>query len=209
MRRSLAFALLLLPASVCAQQGAKTVAPGMTKSQVTNVLGEPATMRTANDYTYLFYLNTCGKRCGMNDLVVLHGDSVVDAIFRSPTRHYSGVSSSPTAIPPNVARHAKPGAAGEPMKMPTEPPAKAKTATKATATPKTTTTPKPSATKPAATDKPAAAKSGPAAKPTQMKPGPANDIRPSIPVNPPALKPATPKPAATKPAATKPASRTP
>ena len=176
MRRSLAFALVLLPAAVCAQQGARTVAPGMTKSQVTNVLGEPATMRTSNDYTYLFYLNTCGRRCGMNDLVVLHGDSVVDAIFRSPQRRYSGVSSSPTPIPPNVARRMKPAAAGAPMNIPDEPAAKAST----TATPRTT------------------------AKPTQMKPGPANDTRPSIPINPPAIK-----PAATRPAVIKPASRTP
>ena len=173
MRRSLVFALVLLPASVCAQQGVKTVAPGMTKSQVTNVLGEPATMRTANDYTYMFYLNSCGKRCGMNDLVVLHGDSVVDAIFRSPSRRYSGVSSSPTPIPPNVAARMKPSAAGEPMAMPAEAPAKP-----------TVLTPKPSTT----------------AKPTQMKPGPANDTRPSIPLNPPAVKPAaTTKPASKTP----------
>ena len=34
----------------------------------------------------------------MTDLVVLRRDSVVDAIFRSNTRHYTGTSSSPMAI---------------------------------------------------------------------------------------------------------------
>jgi hypothetical protein len=137
MRHSLAFALLLIAAPLAAQQAVRTIAPGMTKTQVVTALGQPATARTVSDYTYLFYTNTCGKRCGMNDLVVLHGDSVVDAIFRSPNRHYSGTSSSPAPISPEVARRQAPSPS----------------------------------------------------RPVQMKPAPANDTRPSIPLNPPAVKP--------------------
>jgi hypothetical protein len=51
----------------------------------------------------------------MNDLVILRRDSVVDAIFRSNTRHYTGTSSSPMAISEKDAADrgaAKPSAAG-------------------------------------------------------------------------------------------------
>jgi len=159
MRRLIVLGLLLNGAPLVAQN-ARTVSPGMTKAQVISALGQPATSRTVGEDTYLFYVNACGKRCGMNDLVILHADSVSDAIFRSPDRHYTGKSSSPTAIPPRVAAHQKPEST-EPMKVPSD---------------NSTKTPK------------------------RMKPAPANDIRPSIPV-----KPATIPPAPT----TKPASKSP
>jgi hypothetical protein len=117
MRHSLAFAIVLFAAPLAAQQTASTVAPGMTKSQVVTALGKPATERTVSEYTYLFYINSCGKRCGMNDLVVLHGDSVVDAIFRSPNRHYSGTSSSPAPISPEAARKQAPTSPSKPVQM--------------------------------------------------------------------------------------------
>jgi hypothetical protein len=160
MRGSLVVVLMLAAAPLAAQQGAHTVSPGMTRVQVTTALGAAATVRTVSDYTYMFYQNSCGKRCGMNDLVILHGDSVVDAIFRSPNRHYTGTSSSPAPIPPSVAAKQNPSSPGQPLKI---------------------------------------------------KPGPANDTRPSIPVNrqtvtpapgskpAPASKPATTKPPTTKP----------
>ncbi len=44
------------------------------------------------------YHNGCEKTCGMDDLVVLDSGKVVDAVFRSPARHYSGTSSSPHMI---------------------------------------------------------------------------------------------------------------
>ena len=103
MQRALVVALLVVSPALRAQ-APHTVAPGMSRAQVVATLGEPATLRAASDFTYLFYLNSCGKRCGMNDLVVLHADSVVDAIFRSPDRHYSGTSSSPASIAPGAAR---------------------------------------------------------------------------------------------------------
>ena len=100
MRRLLALTLLCCPAALCAQQG--TVSPGMTRAQVESALGAPATARTVSEYSYLFYPNACGRSCGMNDLVILRGDSVVDAIFRSPDRHYTGQSSSPAEARPQA-----------------------------------------------------------------------------------------------------------
>jgi hypothetical protein len=174
MRRYIVSALLVAPTLLFAQ--ARTVAPGMTRSQVVAALGEPATARTASEYSYLFYPNACGKACGMNDLVILRGDSVVDAIFRSPDRHYTGVSSSPTQVQPRTS--AKPA----PKKK-----AAAKTA------------PKTAAKTPASTEKTATT---PATKPKQMTPPKeANDARPSIPANPTPMKPAP----STTPATTKPA----
>ena len=99
MRRSVAVLLaMLLPAALAAQSGTNTISPGMSRAKVVAALGAPSTERTVGEFAYLFYTNACGKRCGMNDLVILRRDSVVDAIFRSPTRHYTGTSSSPSAI---------------------------------------------------------------------------------------------------------------
>jgi len=119
MRRLFALALFALSLPLGAQSSAKVVSPGMSRAKVVAVLGEPATERTVAEFKYLFYLNSCGKRCGMNDLVVLRGDSVVDAIFRSPTRRYTGTSSSPTPISPAQAAHQ----AGKPSRL--TPPAEA------------------------------------------------------------------------------------
>ena len=118
MRRSLVLGLVFFPVLLSAQQAARTVSPGMNKEQVIAALGSPVTTRAANEFTYVFYKNTCGKACGMNDLVVLRSDSVVDAIFRSPDRHYTGTSSSPAPVPPRVAARKKSRDAGEPMAMP-------------------------------------------------------------------------------------------
>ena len=161
MRGPFVLALMLYSVPLRAQAAAHTISPGMSKAQVVAALGQPATARTVGEDTYLFYINACGRKCGMNDLVVLHADSVADAIFRSPGRHYTGTSSSPTAISGSAAARAKPSAAGQPMKMPTD----------------AGTTP-----------------------PPRMKPGPPNDTRPSIPVNPGTVKPTpTPKPATKSP----------
>jgi hypothetical protein len=156
MRYTLLAVLTLLPAALGAQS-ARTISPGMSRAQVVAALGEPTTLRTVSDFTYLFYTNACGKRCGMNDLVVLRADSVVDAIFRSPDRQYTGKSSSPKAISPEEAAREK-GTAGAPLTVPAKTPA----------------------------------------PPRRIAPGPANDIKPSIPVNPPTLAPA-PTPATKKP----------
>ena len=77
-----------------------TIDPGMTRAEVVERLGKPVGERTSGQYTYLFYRNNCEVRCGMQDLVILQNDLVVDAIFRSDRRAYSGASSSPTGVTP-------------------------------------------------------------------------------------------------------------
>lgn len=109
-------------------QAPKSIDPGMSQAQVVERLGDPTLSRTSGDFTYLFYKNNCVRSCGMDDVVILRKDSVVDAMFRAPERAYSGKSSSPKAIPPEVAAHTRPGArdvpvaaavqAGEPMAAP-------------------------------------------------------------------------------------------
>jgi len=99
MRRPIVFLLtIILPVALGAQSRTNSVSPGMSRARVVAALGAPSTERIVGEFKYLFYANACGKRCGMNDLVILRRDSVVDAIFRSNTRHYTGTSSSPMAI---------------------------------------------------------------------------------------------------------------
>ena len=113
---SLVFALQagLAPAQVPA-----TIDPGMTQEQVVARLGQPLSSRSYDSYTYLFYRNGCEKKCGMNDIVVLDSGKVVDAVFRSSKRHYSGTSSSPRMISAAEARHGV--SESKPLKAP-EPP---------------------------------------------------------------------------------------
>lgn len=104
------FALSFLATTAAAQTGgsstsasgaAGTIDPGMSRAQVIERLGKPATVRTYQGSTYLMYSNKCGKKCGMQDIVILDHDVVVDAVFRSPDRHYTGTSSSPVSTLPN------------------------------------------------------------------------------------------------------------
>ena len=103
MRPILSLLLLSLPFVLAAQRAPRTIAPGMSRAQVVAAVGTPTTERTVGEHRYLFYRNDCGRRCGMNDLVILRRDSVVDAIFRDPSRRYAGTSSSPSAIPAGEA----------------------------------------------------------------------------------------------------------
>lgn len=105
MRRFTALLLLGLPVSLAAQAARHSISPGMSRAQVEASLGAPLTMRTAKEYSYLFYHNECGRSCGIHDVVILRRDSVVDAIFRSPARHYTGKSSSPAPISRREAAH--------------------------------------------------------------------------------------------------------
>lgn len=102
--RARLIALLLAAPMALAAQTTGTISPNMNQRQVVAALGQPATVRKVGEHTYLFYRNNCGRACGMNDLVVLRSDSVVDAIFRSPSRHYTGKSSSPEPLTRNAAR---------------------------------------------------------------------------------------------------------
>jgi hypothetical protein len=107
MNKALTALALLVPVSLFAQTPAATVDPGMSREQVIAKLGEPLSSRTYESFTYMLYKNGCEKKCGMNDLVVLDSGKVVDAVFRSPDRHYRGTSSSPRMIPAAVARRGK------------------------------------------------------------------------------------------------------
>ena len=142
---------LLAHAAVAGAQGASAISRGMSRAKVVAALGAPTTERTVAEFRYLFYRNSCGKECGMNDLVILRNDAVVDAIFRSPSRRYTGQSSSPAPISAKDAAERAPSAG--------------------------------------------AAKSTPGS--VRMKPpAEANDVRPSIPKDPPTIGPApTSKPA--------------
>jgi hypothetical protein len=79
---------------------AVTIDPGMTREQVVARLGSPAAVRTAGNFTYLFFANGCPRTCGMDDLVTLEDGRVTDAIFRGLGRRYTGRSSSPVGVVP-------------------------------------------------------------------------------------------------------------
>jgi len=85
-------ALLLAGVSVDAR--AQTpVRPGMTAEQVTAAWGTPSATRTRGEYTYLSYPSSCMPGCGTQDVVILRGGVVVDAIARSSNHPYDGPSS--------------------------------------------------------------------------------------------------------------------
>ncbi len=98
-------------------QGPVTIDSGMTRDQVVAKLGEPLSSRSYDGHTYLLYRNGCERKCGMNDLVVLDSGKVVDAVFRSAGRKYSGASSSPRMISAAEARKGAPSSS-EPLKIP-------------------------------------------------------------------------------------------
>src|SRR5262249_45640355 len=105
-----------------AAQATATIDPGMSREQVVAKLGEPLSARAYDTHTYMMYKNGCEKTCGMNDLVILDSGKVVDAVFRSSERHYSGTSSSPRMISMNEAQH---GSSTGPLAVPAgEPKAK-------------------------------------------------------------------------------------
>jgi hypothetical protein len=113
-------ALTVLAALSVGAQAVPTIEPGMSQAQVVERLGQPLTVRAYGSFTYLLYKNGCEKKCGMNDLVVLESDKVVDAVFRSSTRKYAGTSSSPRSIPAEEARHGTTG--GAPLTTPPKKP---------------------------------------------------------------------------------------
>jgi outer membrane protein assembly factor BamE (lipoprotein component of BamABCDE complex) len=102
MRRVIVPITALLITAAAGGQGAaaQSIDPGMTKSQVMERLGAPAAERSTGPYTYLFYHNGRERTVGMSDLVILQNDNVVDAIFRSAERQYTGRSSSPEGVMP-------------------------------------------------------------------------------------------------------------
>jgi|SRR6185312_8175325 len=117
---SLAAALALAAPRRAAAQQSVTIDPGMTRDQVIAKLGAPLSSRRYDSFTYLLFKNSCERKCGMNDLVVLDSGKVVDAVFRAPARHYSGTSSSPHMITAAEAkRGTTPSSPPPPPKKPT------------------------------------------------------------------------------------------
>jgi outer membrane protein assembly factor BamE (lipoprotein component of BamABCDE complex) len=114
-------ALLIWSAAVGVRgAAAQYIDPGMTKSQVIERFGKPWAERTSGAFTYLFYSNGRERAVGMSDLVILQNDAVVDAIFRSDARQYTGASSSPEGkMPQNSAP------SGERLAIPVSAPAQA------------------------------------------------------------------------------------
>ena len=102
--------VLAVYTAVLPAQGIAMISPGMSRAKVAAALGAPSTERQVSEFRYLFYRNACGARCGMNDLVILKSDRVVDALFRSPTRRYTGTSSSPAAVSARDAAERAPSA---------------------------------------------------------------------------------------------------
>src|SRR6185312_12958941 len=114
--------LLAVGSSLAAQTPVASIDPGMSRAQVVAKLGEPLSSRSFESYTYLLYKNGCEKKCGMNDLVVLDSGKVIDAVFRSAERKYTGTSSSPHMITMKEAAATK--APSAPVKVPTTTPKK-------------------------------------------------------------------------------------
>ena len=109
MRLRVTFAALaLLAAFAGTARGQIVIDPAMTRAQVLEKLGQPFLERTVDGSTFLFYRNGSERLVGMHDVVILADNRVVDAVFRSDARRYSGASSSPRAIAPDIARRQSP-----------------------------------------------------------------------------------------------------
>jgi hypothetical protein len=112
-----------------AQDTTTAVRPGMTEADVRTRWGEPLAVRRVNDWTFMFYAN--GQRhYGYDDVVMLQGGQVMDAVVRAPEHVYLGQSSSPPDrlpqfTPPRPPRPSDgPGAVtGVRVNAPTNPPA--------------------------------------------------------------------------------------
>lgn len=185
-----------------APASAQTVAidPGMTREEVEALLGKPVGVRSSGTHVYLFYRNGCEVRCGMQDLVILENDAVVDAIFRAPNRTFSGASSSPTGVKAEAtvgdraagAAGARRGGIIVAPAISDAQPASQPAGSRAVATPATSVPVAPAPGGPA-TGNPAAATrptSGPGGVP--LNPSDTITTRPA-PANPSALMPATPQ----------------
>jgi hypothetical protein len=165
----IAFVLAVAVAASDPGQGPAIIDPGMSRAQVVAKLGEPISTRSYEGHTYLLYKNGCERSCGMSDLVVLDSDKVVDAIFRSRARKYSGTSSSPRMIAAADARRG-PEAVAPPMKLakPAKPDAKPEKPAKSDAMPEKSAKPAPAAA-PQKAAMPEVIRPAPAKKPDEAK----------------------------------------
>ena len=102
MRRLILTLVVLGVVATLPAHAQASIDPGMSRAEVIERLGKPVGESTAGQYRYLFYQNNCEIKCGMQDLVILQDDMVVDAIFRSSKRTFTGMSSSPNGITPEA-----------------------------------------------------------------------------------------------------------
>ncbi|MGH7656099.1 MAG: outer membrane protein assembly factor BamE domain-containing protein [Gemmatimonadaceae bacterium] len=103
MRKIPLVALLLVAIAASARAQAASIDPGMSREQVIARLGQPVSEHSSGTRTYLYYRNGDEKKYGMHDLVALENGKVVDAVFRSSARTFSGKSSSPEPVSAEAA----------------------------------------------------------------------------------------------------------
>ena len=102
MRNFARLALLVVAVAGSASAQA-SIDPGMTRDQVVARLGKPASEHSSGSATFLYYRNGQEKKMGMSDMVALDSGKVVDAVFRSSARRYTGKSSSPAPVSAEAA----------------------------------------------------------------------------------------------------------
>jgi outer membrane protein assembly factor BamE (lipoprotein component of BamABCDE complex) len=101
--RKIGIAVLLVLAVAGRAIAQASIDPGMSREQVIAKLGKPASEHSSGTTTYLYYSNGQERKFGMSDLVALDDGKVVDAVFRSSARRYSGKSSSPAPVSAEAA----------------------------------------------------------------------------------------------------------
>jgi outer membrane protein assembly factor BamE (lipoprotein component of BamABCDE complex) len=102
MRNFARLALLMVAVAYSASAQA-SIDPGMTRDQVVAKLGKPTSEHSSGSATFLYYQNGQEKKMGMSDMVALDSGKVVDAVFRSSARRYTGKSSSPAPVSAEAA----------------------------------------------------------------------------------------------------------
>jgi outer membrane protein assembly factor BamE (lipoprotein component of BamABCDE complex) len=102
MRNFARLALLVVAVAGSASAQA-SIDPGMTRDQVVAKLGKPTSEHSSGSATFLYYQNGQEKKMGMSDMVALDSGKVVDAVFRSSARRYTGKSSSPAPVSAEAA----------------------------------------------------------------------------------------------------------
>ncbi len=83
------------PAPAAPAASSSVVRPGMSEADVRAAWGNPAVVKHANEWTYLFYRNYDERHVGWLDVVFLQNGQVVDCIARGSGHEYAGQSSSP------------------------------------------------------------------------------------------------------------------
>lgn len=117
MRNFTRLALLVVAVAGSASAQA-SIDPGMTRDQVVAKLGKPTSEHSSGSATFLYYKNGQERKMGMSDMVALDSGKVVDAVFRSSARRYTGRSSSPAPVSAAAAIAKGNGGKAPPMKMP-------------------------------------------------------------------------------------------